>query len=297
MTQQNLGLMALQIVPYFSYFDKSFRESQTRNYTLSIQLWLKGLVFTIYNPEKNKFIGVESYLFSDLESIDQLPSYLGKVLNNRPSFAFPYKSVFLLYQNKYSTLIPQPLFSEENKNLYLGFNQPFQENSRIVFDTLKNNDAVNVYYLPNLVVEKAKDFWPNVNILHFSTALIDSLSINFKNQVDQKTLFINLRIDCFDIVYFKENKLHYYNSFDFHTKEDFIYFLLIAIDQLMLNPEDVNVILLGYIDKIDDRHRMIHQYIKNHSFISRNDNYGYSFVLDELRHHQYYTLFNALQCE
>ena len=289
--------MALQLKPYFSYFDKSFRESQTRNYKLSVQLWHKGVVFTVFNPEKNKFIGIESFLFNDIKSIDQIPSYLGKVLLSRQSFAFPYESVYLLYQNKYSTLIPQPLFSEENKNLFLGFNQPFQENSRIVFDTLKNNEAVNIYYLPNMVVEKAKDFWPNVKILHFSSALIESLSINFKNQVDQKTLFVNLHLDCFDIVHFRENKLHYYNSFDFHTKEDFIYFLLTTIDQLGLNPEDVNVILLGNIDVIDERHRMIHQYIKNYSFIPRNDNYGYSYILDEIKHHQYYNLFNALQCE
>ena len=289
--------MALQLTPYISYFDKSFKESQTRNYTLSIQLCVKGLVFTVYNPDKNKFIGIESYRFSDIEGVEQLPSFLGKVLNNRPSFAFPYDKVFLLYQNSYSTLIPQPLFDENYKNLYLGFNQPFQENSRIVFDELKNNEAVNIYYLPNFVIEKAKDFWPNVNLLHFSTGLIESLSINFKNKVDTKTLFVNLQGDCFDLVYFKENKLHYYNSFEFRTKEDFIYFLLISIDQLMLNPEDVKLILMGDIDKTDDTYRMIHQYIKNYSFISRNDNYGYSYVLDELKYHRNYTLFNALQCE
>ncbi len=289
--------MALQLTPYISYFDKSFKESQTRNYTLSIQLCVKSLIFTVYNPDKNKFIGIESYRFSDIEGVEQLPSFLGKVLNNRPSFAFPYDKVFLLYQNSYSTLIPQPLFDENHKNLYLGFNQPFQENSRIVFDELKNNEAVNIYYLPNFVIEKAKDFWPNVNLLHFSTGLIESLSINFKNKVDTKTLFVNLQDDCFDLVYFKENKLHYYNSFEFRTKEDFIYFLLISIDQLMLNPEDVKLILMGDIDKTDDTYRMIHQYIKNYSFISRNDNYGYSYVLDELRYHRNYTLFNALQCE
>ncbi len=289
--------MALQLTPHISYFDKSFKESQTRNYTLSIKLWLNGLVFTIYNPEKNKFVGIEQYEFPEVETIEQLPSYLGKILNHRPSFAFPYGQVFLSYQNKFSTLVPEPLFSEDKKNLYLGFNQTFQENSRIVFDELKNNQSVNVYYLPNPVIEKVKDFWPNANILHHSTVLIESLSINFKNKADTKTLFVNLCDTSFDLVYFKENKLHYYNSFDFKTKEDFIYFLLISIDQLMLNPEDVNLLILGNINKTDDTYSMINQYIKNYSFIPRNDNYGYSYILDELKYYTYYTLFNALQCE
>ena len=289
--------MTLQLTPNISYFDKSYKESHTRNYTLSVQLWLKGLVFTIYNTDKNKFIGIEVYDFSDIENVEQTPSFLGKVVNNRSSFAFPYGKVFLLYQNSYSTLIPQPLFSENQSKLYLEFNQPFQENSRVVFDSLKINQATNIYYLPNAVIEKAKDLWPNAKLLHMSTSLIESLSINFKNKVDTKTLFVNLRDDCFDLVHFKENKLHYYNTFEFRTKEDFIYFLLISIDQLGLNPEDVNLIISGNIDKTDDTYNMIHQYIKNYSFIPRNENYGYSYVLDELKYHQYYALFNALQCE
>jgi len=289
--------MALQLTPHISYFDKSYKESQTRNYTLSIQLWINGLIFTVYNPDKNKFIGIEEYIFSDVESAEQLPSFLGKILNNRPSFAFPFGNVIVSYQNKFSTLIPEALYSEDKKNLYLGFNQPFQENCRIVYDSLINNQAVNIYYLPNPVIEKVKDFWPNATILHYSTVLIESLSINFKNKATSKTLFINLCNTSFDLVYFKENKLHYYNSFDFKTKEDFIYFLLISIDQLMLNPEDLNLMILGSINKTDNTYSMINQYIKNYSFIPRNDNYGYSYILDELKHHSYYTLFNALQCE
>ncbi len=289
--------MALQVNPYISYFDKSFKESQTRNYVLVVHLWNKGLQFAVYNKEKNKYIGLEAFNFKDIDNVGLLPSFLGKILNHRQSFAFPYESVYFLYENRFSTLIPQPLYNEENKNLYLGFNQPFQENSRIISDVLKNNEAVNVYYIPNMVVEKVKDFWPNVRILHFSTALIETLSINFRNKSDRNTLFVNLRPDCFDIVHFKDNKLSYHNTFEFITKEDFIYFLLITIDQLGLNPEDASVILSGNIDKTDDRYKMVNQYIKNYSFINRNDNFLYSYALYEAIFHMYFTLFNALQCE
>jgi len=55
----------------------------------------------------------------------------------------------------------------------------------------------------------------------------------------------------------------------FLTKEDFIYFLLISIDQLMLNPEDVKLIMLGDIGKTDDTYSMIHQYIKNYTLFLR----------------------------
>jgi hypothetical protein len=289
--------MALQLRPYLSYFDKSFKESQTRNYTLIIQLYLEGLDYVVYNEERNKYIGFESFKFTDIDGVSQLPLYIGKILNHRESFAFPYNKVLLMYQNRFSTIVPQPLFKEENKNLYLGFNQPFVENSRIVYDSLKNNNSVNVYYIPNMVVEKLKDFWPNVRILHYSSGLIETLSITHKNKTDQNSLFINVRENCFDVVHFMDNKLNFHNTFEFITKEDFIYFLLITIDQLGLNPEETNLIILGNIDKTDQNFNMINQYIKNYSFIDRNENFQYSFVLDELQYYKYHSLFNALQCE
>jgi len=289
--------MGLQLTPNISFYDKSFNEAHTRDYSLFIQLGLKELALAVYNPEKNTFIGFESFRFDKLHDVRHLPSAISEVFLHIGWFSYPFKSVVLMYQNTFSTLIPHPLFSEEQSSLYLEFNQPEEENSRIVNDKLKNNQAVNIYYLPNPVVEKIKSIWPNIKILHFSTALIESLSINFKNIADDKTLFVNLREDCFDVVYFKENKLHFYNSFKFLTKEDFIYFLLITIDQLNLNPENINLIISGKIDKQDENYNMINQYIKNYTLIPRNKNYGYSYVLDELRYHQYYVLFNALQCE
>ncbi|MBT3174261.1 MAG: DUF3822 family protein [Lentimicrobiaceae bacterium] len=289
--------MALQLNPYFSYFDKSFTESQTRNYILLLQLNVHGVELLIYNRERNKFIGAECFIFSEIDTVSQIPSYLGKILNYRPSFAYPYNEVILLYQSRYSTLIPKPLFSEKNKKEYLDFNQPYQEDCRIIVDNLKNNDAVNIYYIPHLIAEKTKELWPNAKILHFSTALIESLSISFKNKIEPKPLFVNIQNDCFDLVYFKENVLHYHNTFEYRTKEDFIYFLLITIDQLGLNPEDVNVHIMGNIDKTDHKYRMLVQYIKNFRFIERNDNFLYSYSLDELQSHKHFTLFNALQCE
>lgn len=289
--------MALQLRPYLSYFDKSFKESQTRSYTLVIQLYSKGLDFTVYNNERNKYVGFESFRFIDMEDESQLPLYIGKILNHRASFAFPYQKVLLLYQNRYSTLVPQPLFKEDNKHLYLGFNQPFVENNRIVFDTLKNTNAVNVYYIPNMVVEKVKDFWPNIQIYHFSTSLIETLTITQKNKSANDVLFVNVRDNCFDIVHFSDNKLNYHNTFEFITKEDFIYFLLITIDHLGLNPEGSNLVISGNINKTDDIYSMINQYIKNFSFIEKNNNFQYSYVLDELQDYSYFTLFNALQCE
>ena len=289
--------MSLRLTPYINHLDKSFKESNTRNYSLSMQVDLHGLVFSIFNPDKNKFIGLQSYHFPNVDNYAQLPSLFGQILNQQPWFAFPFKEVTVLIQNRYSTLVPQPLFDQNHKNLYLGFNHPFQENSRIVYDQLKNIEAYMVYYASNPLVEKVKDFWANARILHFSTAMIESISANFKNKLDVNTLFINVQDNSFDLVHFNQKTLHFYNQFLFNTKEDFIYFLLLSIEQLSLNPENVNLIMMGKIDKTSPNYDMIFRYIKHFKFIEKNKNFQYSYLLDQVNSHHYYVHFNSMLCE
>ena len=262
-----------------------------------MQLSLHGLYFSIYNPDKGKHLGLEAYHFNDLKDETEISGKLDLILNRTGWFAYPFKKFRLLYQNTFSTLVPAPLFNEKQKSLFLGFNQPFAENHRIVFDTLKNSEAVNVYYVPNPIVEKVRDFWPNASITHFSSPLIECLSLNYKNKLEKETLFLNVNDGSYSLVCFKNNKLLYHNVFTYNTKEDFIYFLLATMEQLGFNPKNTDLILLGKIEKSDEVFQMIDQYISSYQFIKKNNDLNLSYVLDDIRHHQYYILLNALQCE
>ena len=132
--------------------------------------------------------------------------------------------------------------------------------------------------------------------MHFSSVFIECLGINFRHLTEGKTVFVNVRDDSFDMVYFKDSKLVFYNLFRFRTKEDFIYFLLASVEQLGLNPETAEVVLSGMIEKDSGIFDMISRYIRSAGFIRRNDSLGYSHVLEEVSRHQYYVLFNAVLC-
>jgi hypothetical protein len=289
--------MALRIQPHISYIDKSFKASHTRSYIMAMQINLHGLAFTIYHPDRNKFVVLQQYRFDEKKKPTDYPLVFDLILNDNPWFAYPYMDFYCLFQNNFNTLIPLPLFNKEHKNLYLGFNHPFQENHRIVFDELKNTGSANVYYLPNPVAEKVKEFWPNATILHYSTALIESLTVHFKNRMDNQMLFMDVHEENFDLVYFKGNRLFYANNFLFRTKEDFAYFLLSAMEQLALNPEDVQLVLLGEMDKNDEKYPLIYQYIRHIDFIPENKGFHYSYLMDDVQRHRFFTLFNVLQCE
>ena len=122
------------------------------------------------------------------------------------------------------------------------------------------------------------------------------LSNQFKNRTDNKTLFLNVRDDSFDIIFFKEAKLFYYNNFKFKSKEDFIYFLLLTMEQLGLSPEETKIILAGKISEDSGIYKILHEYIRHQQFIEYNDSYKYSELLNEEVCRQQYVLMNVLQC-
>lgn len=289
--------MLTQAKPYISRIDKSFKEDYSRNFQLTILLSLDGFSFSIFSPEKQRFVGLEVYHFSKLEDELKLAAMLDEIVMNRPWIAYPYQSVVVLVDNTASALVPAALFDEKEKGTFLAFNQTYKDNSRIATDKLKNADAVNVYYLANMLAAKIKDLWANATIVHISTVLIESLLIGNKHQNIDSKVFVNVRKNVFDMVVIRNQKLLFYNTFKFSTKEDFIYFLLFAMEQLRLNPEKIELILSGLIEKSSEIFGITERYIRTIKFIERNKIFEYSYVLDELAWHHNSLLYNVMQCE
>lgn len=61
----------------------------------------------------------------------------------------------------------------------------------------------------------------------------------------------------------KGNKLILFNSFEYSSPEDFIYYILFTFEQLQLNPDSVSVKLLGTISKDSAYFEIAYKYIRN----------------------------------
>jgi len=289
--------MPIYVNPQSSYFDKSFNNTPFHSCILSMQMSMHGVLISVYDDEKNKFIGLESFRLVGLKNENQVAGELDSLIKEREWLTDTFKKINIIYLDPITTLIPQALFEEKNKELYLNFNQITDGNTSVNFNLLKNAAAVNVFRIPKSVEVKIKTLWPDTKFFHPSSVFIESLLINYKNKTTNKKLFVQVNHDYFEVVYLKDGKLSFHNTFKFRSKEDFIYFLLTTIEQLKLNPEEVNVILSGLIDKSSIYYEMVYQYIRNNEFIERNETFNYSYLFDNLAHHKYYVLFNMLQCE
>ncbi len=289
--------MPSRIKPYISFYDKSFLESNSEDYFLSLQLGRHSLSFTVFNPGNKKYVVFDSFTFSNIKLNESFTPIFDHVLDEKKWLNGRFQKVFFLIDHQFSTLLPPPLFIEEKAEMYLKFNHPIEEAQITYFNKLNNAHIINVFSISEILNNQLRKLWPNAQFYHCSSSIIESLSINYKNKISAKSLFLNVRDEGFDLIYFKNKKLHFYNMFRYHTKEDFIYFLLSAMEELHLNPEEVELVISGNIDKSSILYEMIYRYIRKSRFIERNDNYGYSYLMDGLMAHKNYTLFNAQQCE
>ena len=66
----------------------------------------------------------------------------------------------------------------------------------------------------------------------------------------------------------QNQKLILYNSFEYKTPQDFIYYILFTAEQLQLNPENFVLKLIGKIDETDELFKICYKYIRNVSLLN-----------------------------
>tara|TARA_R110002049_G_scaffold309155_1_gene517702 strand:- start:18922 stop:19740 length:819 start_codon:yes stop_codon:yes gene_type:complete len=241
---------------------------------LSIQISLSGLSFCILQPDTQtishlKHIDFDKKL-SPFEVLNQLKSTFETEMALNDSF----KNTYVIHVNELSALVPKPLFQEDCLADYLKFNTKILKSDFITYDTIASNDSVNVYVpyvnINNYIYEKFGAF----TFKHFSTVLIEQI-LSIEKNAETEKVYAHLGSNHFEIVVVNKGALQLYNTFEYATSEDFIYYLLFAAEQLGLNPETFNLVLIGDVVKDDAIHAIAYKYIRHVSFGNRFDNYTY----------------------
>jgi hypothetical protein len=246
----------------------------TNTIELSIQISLNGLSFCILEPDTNTIAYLKHFCFdkklSPFEALDRLKSVFDteNILNDG------FSNIFVIHVNELSALVPKPLFKEDCLADYLKFNTKILKSDFITYDTIATNDSINVYVpyvnINNYIYEKFGAF----TFKHFSTVLIEQILCIEKNSETQK-VYAHIESNHFEIVIVNKGNLQLYNTFEYTTTEDFIYYLLFTAEQLGLNPETFNLILIGNVAKEDAIYAIAYKYIRHVSFGSRFDTYNY----------------------
>jgi len=97
---------------------------------------------------------------------------------------------------------------------------------------------------------------------HANTILVTKLLDVSKNN-DERKMFIHKSESHFEIVVIQNQKLLFFNSFDYNTPEDFIYYILFTAEQLQLNPENFKLEIIGDFTETDAYYTIVYKFIRN----------------------------------
>ena len=246
----------------------------------------------IHDKQQNKYIALEKYVVSNTDNFEALTDLFDILSKESKLIDHVFQSVICLIVSNLSTLVPSVLFEEDKKEIYLNFNASLTEDEVIMTDEINSLDAKNIFALPASLKTKLNHKYSNVKYHHASSALIDTLTANNKNQTGKK-IYIHIESTHFEILLIEGKNLIFYNSFNYHSTEDFIYYVLFVFEQLQLNPEKTETILLGEVEKSSALYTLTNKYIRNIKFAERTVDSDYSYQLQTLPKHFNFTLFNS----
>ena len=87
-------------------------------------------------------------------------------------------------------------------------------------------------------------------------------------------------------------QLQYCNVFPFATAEDVLYYTVLVMQELGLNPDQDELIVWGELTHDSALFTLLRNYIRNVRFGPRPYDLSYSYRLSEIFEHRYFDLFS-----
>ncbi|WP_406683676.1 DUF3822 family protein [Seonamhaeicola sp. MEBiC1930] len=253
--------------------NKSF--NKLTNQELSIQISLNGLSFCIIQKSIQTITTLKQVEFEKKLNPFELLNKLEELFNTEKALQGGFDKVIVIHDNELSTIVPKALFKEEAIADYLKFNSKILKSDYITYDEVELSDSVCIYVPYININNYLYDRFGSFTFKHISTVLINSILQLEKNSEEPK-VYINVKKNSFEFVAVKNAQLLFYNTFEYITKEDFIYYILFTAEQLNLNPEVFNLVFTGNINKQDEFYKIAYRYIRHITFGHRNNTNNFS---------------------
>ena len=262
----------------------SFNIALSDSYHLSVQIGLTHFSYCIINTSTFSVEYFKNYQLNNTNDIINL-------INDDEVIKSDFFSSSVAFVNFPSTLIPNKVFTKPSAKEMLELNSETHEIINI--DVLKEIDVHLAYSIPKELDNIATTYFPKAKQKAQQSILIDEFSKEYNTE---PTAYLYLSENTLNITAFKNEKLIFNNSFNFETKEDILYFVLFAFEQLKLDTNNVNTLLFGDITKDDDNFKLLYEYIRNIELGKRPGQLKFPNEFKTLENQKYFGLFSQILC-
>ncbi|NTW23279.1 MAG: DUF3822 family protein [Lentimicrobium sp.] len=287
-----------------NYYDRSFDQALTSQYSLSIRIDPDGFSFSVYSHLANRYIGIESVsiikpaLLLPGDDADAFYSEkLSRFIMERTWMLNSFRQTCVIFNSLNYTLVPHALYDPAQKSAYLDFVHKHYEPGVIHEHFINSVEAWIVFSINRNIQESLFRHIKPARIMHHAGAIIETILPRYRHNELHNPVFVNIRQNSFDIIVLKDGKLRYCNSFSWKVNEDLVYYLIFVLDQLALNPENVPVFLLGSVEPASPLYELLHRYIRHVEFISNPVVAKTGLSIPQSSEYNFYDLLNPGLCE
>jgi len=263
---------------------------------LSIQLRLNGFSFCISKPSERKIQYFNEYKIPDhkskVQSWQEITNLFEDWLIQKKWSSEQFYETQITLDSSGFTLLPSSFISEENKEDQLHFNQniPYQYN--VGRDLILDTDQELLFPIHSGLNTVINEYLPDAHLNHTITILHESIFSQLKNKNEEDQIFAFVSERNLFLLAYQNSKLIFANSYQYTSKEDFIYFILLVYQMANLDPEKNQLNLLGEINPSSALYNICYQYIRNISLLNQIENLNLDHDFDSFPIHQYYIQIN-----
>ena len=278
------------------FIDKTFDNTQTNNYHLSVQISPDGFFFTVLDIPKGKYIVLSGYNFF-IKRPRLLLKHVKEVFEKEELIKLEYQSVDILYSTRLFTFVPKVLFANGDAESFLSFNNMHENGFATRKNLFQRAEAWCIYDMPQNLSDYLEMAFPNVKLNHNLFPLIEIVLKNNRNSHERQQVHLNFFREYFEIVVVNGSKLVQCNSFNFKTERDILYYVLYVFDQLKLSPENTDLIIHGHLPQVSPVYHLLKKYVRKTAFAKLDNTFQYSYTFSQLPEHYFSSLLSLYKCE
>jgi hypothetical protein len=210
------------------YRDPDFSAAQTADYMLLVQMSIDYISYAVVGRNR-LFLLEENIRLSELNDPDKHHSIL---------FENYKKRIIGLPQTGF-TFIPASLFRPDHVAEYARFldvkptdkvfSQPLDSDNQVIYKTDERIAKIAERFDLKNTVFGAKGW----------------IKLIRSNNPQNQDLYLNIDSDKAEFLNFNDGKLRFYNSFEFKTPDELVYFTMFVAGELKLQPKSITLSLSG----------------------------------------------------
>lgn len=277
--------------------DESLETRSAGRCDLLVSVEPQGIQIALKERKENRFLALESFSSDSSGGENYWTELLEKVsANSSLLHKYEFAKVLVNVHSPTFTFVPDSLFRKGDELGYLQYHFTLDQDAVVYAQPVSYFQLYSIFALPSSLVTELNHLFEDPEIIHHSRSLLESISMNSRNQ-NEKQLFLNFYGNDFDAVVTEGKKLILMNSFSCKGIEDSLYFILFLLEQLEMNPEDISVRLAGTIEKESALYKLLFRYIRNLYFSERPAPAEYSYGFQSVPGHFYHPLLSLSLCE